>query len=1310
MSVAWGDVDGDGDLDLAVGNLSDVNQLYRNDGNGNFTAPPENTGSNSTTRSVAWGDADGDGDLDLAVGNSTQANQLYRNDGSGGFTSEDIGPNKSTYSLAWGDVDGDGDLDLAVGNWNNQINQLYRNDGSGGLTSEGIGAENVPTSSVAWGDADGDGDLDLAVGNAVEVNQLHRNDGIVGLTVENIGAEQQSTYSVAWGDADGDGDLDLAVGNQSGTNQLYRNNGSGRFTSPVNFSPATSQTRSVAWGDVEGDGDLDLAVGNDGQRNRLYRNNGSGGFTGEDIGSDTRGTYSLAWGDVDGDGDLDLAVGNGSGGEVNQLYLNNGSGGFTPKDIGSSARSTRSVAWGDADGDGDLDLAVGNISELNQLYRNDGSSGFTKENIGIHIRKTTSVAWGDADGDGDLDLAVGNAFGQVNQLYRNDGSGNFTVEDIGPDTKFTESVAWGDADGDGDLDLAVGNGGIDQVNQLYRNDGNGGFSIENIGGTDVRKTTSVAWGDVDGDGDLDLAAGNASSAPANRVNRLYRKGGEVTGGLTNNAPYVTVTRPITTAKANFYSTPILLDNRTIPLTYTLFDPEGDRIGGIAAFYSLDGGDNWQPAVAASGTVTTNLTTGRQVRASQVYTPAQDIPNTGSPFTVTLPVSGSGTIVDLDVSLSISHTLDADLQVALVSPADTQVTLFSGVGGSGQGFLGTVLDDQAATPINSGTAPFTGIYRPQGSLAMFNGQTLSGTWRLVITDSSDGGNGSLATWGLRLETPAMPHVYTWDTFTSGFFGQSDNVVVRLEAYSQSPVGAITGTYRYPNRAAGSYQWPYAAATTFPFRVRGTQIRVLSDTTPAANALVYRLPKDQSTGGFAMGDTPTNPFTTDSNGYLRGRGQINFGDRLLALAPVPLPPTYTERYNSTMHLYYTNASPTDTGLDADTVSQPGLQELTVSADHPLLLFDLDLSLEWDASYDPSYLDQLEFDLKKASQHLYDFTNGQVALGNITVYQNADDWAFTHIDVRATNNLRPFATIGGIVFTDTADINPSLPISYGIGQVHMGSTWNRYGTPGQSLGEDWPLILAHELSHYLLYLDDTYLGLNEHDLLIAVNSCTGSAMGDVYDVNNTEFVNSDTWLPNCQQTLAHQLLGRSEWDTIELWYPWLKKPDSDNSGPNLMPFDLTTVEILEPVTPTNALVDPTFYLDYQDGSVSSSGAQAYLLRDDQYVFPLGSPVGGQNRLLARGAQPGDRLLDTLDPTDPGQFGHLWDPGQQRVQHLGSQSPTLSRIWRRQCRGRAELYQWGLQRHHQPGRASPRGTGPALGSQRRRHPGNRDRNKPPA
>ena len=118
--IAWGDWDGDGDLDLAVGNHSDTdpNRIYVNNGGLLETSASWSSTEGDNTISVAWGDWDGDGDLDLAVGNDGQPNRVYVNTGSGLSTAATWSSTElqSTISVAWGDWDGDGDLDLAVGN------------------------------------------------------------------------------------------------------------------------------------------------------------------------------------------------------------------------------------------------------------------------------------------------------------------------------------------------------------------------------------------------------------------------------------------------------------------------------------------------------------------------------------------------------------------------------------------------------------------------------------------------------------------------------------------------------------------------------------------------------------------------------------------------------------------------------------------------------------------------------------------------------------------------------------------------------------------------------------------------------------------------------------------------------------------------------------------------------------------------------------------------------------------------------------------------------------------------------------------
>ncbi len=141
------------------------------------------------------------------------------------------------------------------------------------------------------------------------------------------------------------------------------------------------------------------------------------------------------------------------------------------------------------------------------------------------------------------------------------------------------------------------------------------------------------------------------------------------------------------------------------------------------------------------------------QSPQVPRAIPDAKNAGRPGVVTssLDVSANGMVYDLNVNLDISHAFVSDLAVTLLAPNGTLVELFSQVGGSGDNFGATRLDDQAGTPINEGNAPFKASYRPEGSLATFEHMDPSGTWTLEITDSQRGNSGTLNSWSLEIAT-------------------------------------------------------------------------------------------------------------------------------------------------------------------------------------------------------------------------------------------------------------------------------------------------------------------------------------------------------------------------------------------------------------------------------------------------------------------------------------------------------------------------------------------------------------------------------
>ena len=131
----------------------------------------------------------------------------------------------------------------------------------------------------------------------------------------------------------------------------------------------------------------------------------------------------------------------------------------------------------------------------------------------------------------------------------------------------------------------------------------------------------------------------------------------------------------------------------------------------------------------------------------------------STITSTTTVSGLvGGIIDLSVNLSITISKDSNLILMLTDPAGTSVTLASR-NGTGANFTNTTFDDQAATAIASGTAPFTGSYLPTSTLATFNGTSPNGVWTLTVNGTNSTSAGTLKNWSLLILNPTDPSVTT-----------------------------------------------------------------------------------------------------------------------------------------------------------------------------------------------------------------------------------------------------------------------------------------------------------------------------------------------------------------------------------------------------------------------------------------------------------------------------------------------------------------------------------------------------------------------
>ncbi|MCH8964136.1 MAG: VCBS repeat-containing protein [Planctomycetes bacterium] len=563
FSVATGDLDGDGNLDLVAGRHKGQplpNSIVVRFGRGDNTFGDQATYDGGVELyAVAIGDLDADGDLDLVAldaggfdfgGPLPGKFTVFLNAGDGTFSVHmthglGLGP----QSMALGDLDGDGDLDMAVAVTRSDAVTTFRNNGDGTF----VFIESYPTSepqAIAIGDLDGDGALDFVTANwfqhAVSV-RLNNGDATFGSAL--LYDSGTRPISVAIGDLDGDGDADLVVSNHrtardfsATTVSVLQNNGDGTFSAPVPFDVGERPT-CVRLADLDGDGDLDLAVSNLFSDDvSVLMNNGDATFAAQITSSVGSGPYAVTIGDFNGDGNPDLAVANMFGNTLSVLP-NLGDGvimDVVQYDVGALPVA---VAIGDLDGDGDLDLAVTNrlgpfVDGTVSLLFNLGDGSFKKQVVLDTGDGPESVVIGDLNGDGDADLAVANTESHNLSFYLNNGDGTFAdavIYETGSSSSPVD-LAIGDLDGDGDLDLAVVNAESANV-AILLNTGNGSFADQvtyPVGGGGFSEPFSIVLGDVDGDGDLDFATANLD--PSNVS--VFRNNGDGTFGDEVTYPLV----------------------------------------------------------------------------------------------------------------------------------------------------------------------------------------------------------------------------------------------------------------------------------------------------------------------------------------------------------------------------------------------------------------------------------------------------------------------------------------------------------------------------------------------------------------------------------------------------------------------------------------------------------------------------------------------------------------------------------------------------------------------------------------------------
>lgn len=556
------DVNGDGKLDILTitsDNLAVVS-VVRGKGDGTFLAALTlATLPGAAPDDIFFADFNGDGKIDFAghFGDNNQI-RVYLATGNTFLTPVALATPDAVYgasSNVAGDLNGDGRPEIVSVNGSDNTVTVYLNNGDGsfqtGVYYNNQGSLYMASYAAAIVDVNGDGKNDLIVGNAYNGSiGVFRGNGDGTLALPTVA---YATGGYPWtaplvADFNGDGRMDIIQADDYFSLAYLQNDGDGSFRASLSYPLPQSNglytfSQSVAAGDFNGDGLADVVAGQDGDSNApgvsVYLANRDGTLqVGVNYGSGDLDFVTVA--DFNGDGKLDIAATDVSNGVV-QIFLGKGDGTFIlgqsfATDTVSGSGPTN-VITADFNQDGKVDLAIAN-SESNTvgvLFGNgDGTFGAA---TGYPIAGNVNViAAADLNGDGHVDLAVtigrGGGNSVVVLLANNDKTGTFkSPSAVATGSGFAENVAFGDLNGDGKLDMAVtlADGPV-FVGALAvaLGKGDGTFQApvaypDSILGGSVGNAypANVQMADFDGDGKLDLVYGNYDHGT---IGILYGKG------------------------------------------------------------------------------------------------------------------------------------------------------------------------------------------------------------------------------------------------------------------------------------------------------------------------------------------------------------------------------------------------------------------------------------------------------------------------------------------------------------------------------------------------------------------------------------------------------------------------------------------------------------------------------------------------------------------------------------------------------------------------------------------------------------------
>lgn len=516
--VSIADLNGDTFPDLIATTFYGDNVITKlNKGDGTFGDPTEThyfPSDWTATVPPYVGDLDDDGDIDVAIGGIGITTLMNDGDGNLGQPIKYLADVNPSY-ICGGDLDNDNDIDLVISDPSfERCSKMYVLLNSSGTFSDYYTCPTgTGTGFASAFDIDLDGRADLA---------FVTTDRIISILVNENNGEFRSAQcfsDLLWptalvaADLNGDHRDDLAIVYlDSDSLTIAISDDLGAFVEIKSYDVGSSNARSICTTDLDADGDLDLAVANgNAQKVMLLQNSGSGSFTIWDSLSVPNGAFSIISEDMNSDGLSDLVVAGFHAPSSLDIFLKSSAGNFglpLHYDVGFFPQA---ICARDFNHDGDEDLAIVNgIGRKSiTILNNNGDSTFAPQLVYHFARdfSTNNISSVDFDKDGDLDLAVVCSDSSV-WFLNGKGDGTFEQPSSVPIGVPLGSCLASDFDLDGWPDIAITN--YSGMVVVLRNIHNGSFVLDPFVYGVGRGASWLSVGDFDGDEKPDLAVANSS--------------------------------------------------------------------------------------------------------------------------------------------------------------------------------------------------------------------------------------------------------------------------------------------------------------------------------------------------------------------------------------------------------------------------------------------------------------------------------------------------------------------------------------------------------------------------------------------------------------------------------------------------------------------------------------------------------------------------------------------------------------------------------------------------------------------------------